>query len=209
MRGTATYARPMTRDTADATKRELRRALLERRRSLSPAGVAAASQAIEGHLRTLPELAPGRDRTLLLYAADPDEVALDGLITTPPAGWTVLLPRVEGGAIVAVPHRSEQGLVVGHRGIREPLGDAVDAAAVDVVIVPGVAYSPSGERLGRGAGMYDRLLPGLGRAVRIGVCMEEFVVDALPVEPHDAVVDLVVTDASVRRNAATGRTSSA
>jgi 5-formyltetrahydrofolate cyclo-ligase len=182
-------------------KHVLRRALLDVRRALPHDVVAAASARIVATLRTLPELAGAG--TVLLYAADPDEVDLDALVERAPTGWRVLLPRVEDGEVVAVPHAPGTPLTVGHRGIREPAGTPVDGSAVDAVVVPGVAFSPSGERLGRGAGMYDRLLPRLERAVRVGVCLERFVRTDLPVEPHDAAVDVVVTDASVRRRADT------
>ena len=192
---------------SDEGKRALRRALLAERRDLARDDVAAASRAVVTALRGLPELA-GR-RTVLLYAADPDEVDLDALIATPPEGWHVLLPRVDDGGIVAVPHGPDAPLVVGHRGIREPAGAPVEPGTVDVVIVPGVAFTPDGGRLGRGAGMYDRLLPSLDGALRIGVCMEPFVRTRLPLEPHDATVDLVVTDASVRRRTADAGTGPA
>ena len=201
----------MTTDGDVATaKRALRRELLDRRRALPVEHVAAASAAVVATLRTLPELAAtaraddGAPRGLLLYAADPDEVSLDALIAAPPAGWRVLLPRVERGAIVAVPCPPGTPLAVGDRGIREPSGDAVGPDAVGAVVVPGVAFTPEGARLGRGAGMYDRLLPLLGGAVRIGVCVEPLVRDVVPLEAHDATVDLVVTDASVRRSPMTG-----
>ena len=193
-----------------SAKRALRDELLAWRRANPSDHIAAASSAVVAALKTLPELAgptpasaagsDGALRGLLLYAADPDEVSLDALITAPPAGWRVLLPRVEHGAIVPVPCPPGTPLATGHRGIREPSGDPVGADAVGAVVVPGVAFTPAGARLGRGAGMYDRLLPQLRGAVRIGVCIEPLVRDALPVETHDASVDLVVTDASVRRS---------
>jgi 5-formyltetrahydrofolate cyclo-ligase len=186
-----------------ATKRDARNGLLARRRSLTDGTVASASQAIVDRLRTLPDLA-GR-RQVLLYASDPDEVSLDDLLDDPPAGWTVLLPRVVDGTILAVPHAPRSPLVTGYRGIREPSGVPIDpataAATIDAVIVPGVAFTAAGARLGRGAGLYDRLLTHLTAAVRIGVCMEAFVVAHLPIEPHDVEVDVLVTDASVRRRA--------
>jgi 5-formyltetrahydrofolate cyclo-ligase len=186
-------------DSSAITKGAVRNELLARRRALPGADVAVASRAIVSALRSLPELAGAQD--VLLYAADPDEVALDALMLAPPDGWRILLPRVVAGAIVPVPHRPDAPLVTGHRGIREPIGDPVAPTVVSAVVVPGVAFTVGCARLGRGAGMYDRLLPGLGSAVRIGVCMERFVQDALPLEPHDAAVDVLVTDASVRRRA--------
>jgi 5-formyltetrahydrofolate cyclo-ligase len=193
------------RDRAAEAKRTARRVLLARRRSLPAPAVAAASDAIVDVLRALPELSGGRSepRHVLLYAADPDEVDLDDLIDHPPVGWTIMLPRVVDGTVVAVPHVPGTPLIAGHRGIREPSGRPLDAAKSDAtiaaVIVPGVAFTAAGARLGRGAGMYDRLLSGLSGAMRIGVCMEAFVVDDLPLEPHDVAMDVLVTDASVRR----------
>lgn len=191
----------VARDVARA-KRALRRDLLAARRALPRDVVVAASDRIVAALRALPELAGAH--ALLLYAADPDEVDLDALVAHAPGGCRILLPRVEDGEVVAVPHAPDASLAVGHRGIREPVGAPVDLATVDVVVVPGVSFGPSGERLGRGAGMYDRLLPRLADAVRVGVCMERFVRDGLPVESHDAHVDVVVTDASVRRRPRAG-----
>ena len=188
-------------DTSDE-KRALRRELLALRRGLAVDVVAEGSRGVIARLHGLPELAePAHASPLnvLLHAADPDEVTLDALIEDPPAGWRVLLPRVEDGDLVVVPHDPGAPLVDGFRGIREPAGAPIDPREVDVVVVPGVAFTAEGGRLGRGAGMYDRLLPRTGGALRIGVCLEPFVRGRLPVEPHDAVVDVLVTDASVRR----------
>jgi 5-formyltetrahydrofolate cyclo-ligase len=65
--------------------------------------------------------------------------------------------------------------------------------AVDLLLVPGVAFTRDGRRLGRGGGFYDRLLaePAL-RAVKIGICFAPQLVTELPVDPHDRAVDFVV-----------------
>ena len=80
----------------------------------------------------------------------------------------------------------------------EPRPDAtfpVDAGEPDVVIVPGLGFTPAGARLGQGGGWYDRFLAGLrSDATVIGVGFAEQVVDELPTESHDAVLDVVVTD---------------
>ena len=66
---------------------------------------------------------------------------------------------------------------------------------VDVVVVPGVAFTADGQRLGQGGGWYDRFLAGLrDDAVAIGVCFEAQILDAVPTEPHDVVLDVVVTE---------------
>jgi 5-formyltetrahydrofolate cyclo-ligase len=74
--------------------------------------------------------------------------------------------------------------------------DNVDPGWPDVVVVPGLAFTADGERLGQGGGWYDRFLPGVrDDCTTIGVCFEPQLVDVLPVEPHDVRLDYVVSDA--------------
>jgi 5-formyltetrahydrofolate cyclo-ligase len=72
---------------------------------------------------------------------------------------------------------------------------AVEATWPDVVLVPGLAFTTTGGRLGQGGGWYDRFLADVRpECTTIGVCFAEQVVDELPIEPHDVAVDIVVTD---------------
>jgi 5-formyltetrahydrofolate cyclo-ligase len=72
--------------------------------------------------------------------------------------------------------------------------DSPDPSAVDLVIVPGVAFTPDGHRLGQGGGWYDRFLAGVRPGTpTVGVCFDVQVVPSLPVEPHDVHVDRVVS----------------
>ncbi len=74
---------------------------------------------------------------------------------------------------------------------------AVDPARVDLILVPGLAFTTDGLRLGRGGGYYDRLLASLPpRTRRIGVCFATQIVATLPTEPHDQRVARVVTELS-------------
>ena len=71
----------------------------------------------------------------------------------------------------------------------------LDAAELDLVVVPGLAFTADGRRLGQGGGHYDRFLPRLrAGCVTIGAAFAEQLVDDLPTEPHDRRVDHVVTD---------------
>ena len=75
-----------------------------------------------------------------------------------------------------------------------------DPAAVDVVIVPGVAFTPSGDRLGQGGGWYDRFLAGVRPScITIGVGFEPQLLDEIPLEDHDLRLDLIVTEAGAAR----------
>ena len=74
---------------------------------------------------------------------------------------------------------------------------AVDFALADLILVPGLAFTKDGARLGRGGGYYDRLLANCPpRTRRIGVCFAAQIVPAFPIEPHDQRVDRVITESS-------------
>jgi 5-formyltetrahydrofolate cyclo-ligase len=109
-------------------------------------------------------------------------------------------PRVEGVELRLHEVRAVEELRSGAAGARyrEPAPEAggiVEASEVDVILVPGVAFTRSGLRLGRGGGHYDRLLARAGaRPVKIGVCFEVQLVETLPVEAHDVRLDAVVTE---------------
>jgi 5-formyltetrahydrofolate cyclo-ligase len=73
--------------------------------------------------------------------------------------------------------------------------DDIEPTWADIVIVPGLAFTLDGGRLGQGGGWYDRFLPDRRRdCLAVGVCFAEQVVDMLPVEAHDVRVDRVVSD---------------
>jgi 5-formyltetrahydrofolate cyclo-ligase len=136
-------------------------------------------------------------RTVMAFVgvgSEPDTEALLDLLNR--EGLSVVLPRIEGGQIVVALHSADNLLIEGAYGIPSPAGPAIDPATIDVVIVPGLAFTLDGRRLGQGGGFYDRFLPLLrDDCAIIGVCFAEQIVDDLAVEPHDRKVQFVVTDA--------------
>ena len=180
-------------------KAALRSTTLGARRRLSPGQRARAAADIVGRLRNLPALEEAG--SVLFYAAMRDEVELAGLVgEIRERGGRTLFPRVRGEELELVVSGDVRGLEPGYRGVREPIGPKVDPAFVDVALVPGAAFDPTGGRLGQGGGHYDRLLPRLAEScVRIGVCFACQLVPHVPREPHDAGVDLVVTDTALYR----------
>ena len=75
---------------------------------------------------------------------------------------------------------------------------AIDFATVDLILVPGLAFTADGHRLGRGGGYYDRLLASCpARTRRIGICFATQIVAALPTEPHDQCVERVITESNL------------
>ena len=85
-------------------------------------------------------------------------------------------------------------LALGRWGIWEPTDEAPllsDYSRLDLVVVPGVAFSSDGKRLGRGKSFYDRFLPLVPRAAFVGVCYPCQVVEQIPADPWDIGMDIV------------------
>ena len=92
-------------------------------------------------------------------------------------------------------------LVPAARGLLEPVGPLLGVTAIadaDVVLVPGLAASVGGDRLGRGGGSYDRVLARVRAGVPIGILLHEDEAGLdVPTEPHDRRVTHTVTPAGV------------
>jgi 5-formyltetrahydrofolate cyclo-ligase len=122
-------------------------------------------------------------------------------------GKTLVLPRVDRdsrGLKLHAVRDLERELVPGVWGIRQPRADCpeISASKLDFVLVPGVAFTRRGERLGYGGGYYDRLIRGFARRPPlIAAAFELQLVPELPTTERDQAVDLVVTEeAEYRRN---------
>lgn len=180
-------------------KRALRRVLLKARKELSPEAYQKGSQQIcnqlwEGILQTkcgaihlfLPHLKqkevnlyPLIER--LLRAGHPvisSKMALEGGLTHHAIGRETLLTR-------------------NHLGILEPsdtppLTNAI-LSTIDVVIIPLLGVDRFGHRLGYGGGFYDRFLPQIPKATRIGLSLLPILEEPLPSEPHDIPLHRVIT----------------
>jgi 5-formyltetrahydrofolate cyclo-ligase len=88
----------------------------------------------------------------------------------------------------------------GQMGFIEAAGPIVTAANIDIAIIPALAISKSGIRLGKGKGFYDKALPKLQPAPSVvGVIFEEELLDVIPGELHDYPVDAVVTPAGITK----------
>ena len=134
--------------------------------------------------------------TVLLYHALADEPDL-GLLLDEALylDKQVLLPVVVGDDLVMSNFKSHNDLKEGAFHILEPQGKTFPTGCydeIDLALVPGVAFDNVGHRLGRGRGYYDRLLPRLSRAYKMGICFPFQLFPAIPSEPHDVLMDEVV-----------------
>ncbi|MCD7721871.1 MAG: 5-formyltetrahydrofolate cyclo-ligase [Prevotellaceae bacterium] len=167
------------------TKQELRQWVRQRKAEHSSEELRQLSLDICNALRRDPRWQASR--TALLYHALPDEVCLSPLIEEGfREGKRILLPVVSGESLQLREYEGEQSLSRGPFGIMEPTGrEFTDLTHIDLALIPALAYDPQGNRLGRGRGYYDRLLPHLARNIYIGVCFPFQLVAAVPHCEHD------------------------
>ncbi len=128
---------------------------------------------------------------VMLYNALPDEVRTSALIARWRDKKTIVLPTVVGDDIVPVALDPDTGFAVGDFNILEPQNTPYEGG-FDLIIVPGVAFDPQGNRMGRGKGYYDRFLVKYPTVKKIGICFDFQLVEEIPAEPHDIRMDEVI-----------------
>jgi 5-formyltetrahydrofolate cyclo-ligase len=187
-------------------KRSIRDELLARRRHLAAETCLGRSLAAQQRLLLVPEFAAAT--VVALYSPVRNEVFTEEIFTAARhSGKTVTYPRVRGTLLEFVEVVDRQQLVPGAYGILEPAGSqVVPLAALDLIVVPGVAFDLTGHRLGYGKGYYDRILYER-RGQLVGLCFDFQLVERLPAEAHDVQMDLVVTEKRTLRLAAVGHGS--
>lgn len=174
-------------------KQQLRQYIRTEKAGHTPEERLKESAAIERLLEMHPHFR--KAHTILAYHALPDEVQTKSLLTRWSGEKRFVLPVVKGDELELRIYKGEGNLHAGAFGIPEPEGSAfTDFAELDLALIPGMAFDPSGHRLGRGKGYYDRLLARLRpyRIPTMGICFSYQKVSLVPTEEHDIPMDLVL-----------------
>ena len=186
--------------TAQA-KIALREQMRARLAELGAADIRAKSAAIWERLPLVKEFAAAT--RLLVYVSTGNEVDTHGLIRQLLAmRRQVCVPRFDPTTqsyAVSVLHDFDAELTTGKFGILEPKPEAVRPTALDqinAVLVPGLAFDETGNRLGRGSGHFDRLLRQTS-GVKVALAFDFQILDEVPAEAHDARMDFIVTETRV------------
>lgn len=175
-------------------KKQLRQ-LIRQRKSECPIperierskAVIAALEADEDYLKA---------RNVLCYWSLPDEVDTHDFVIRAAASKRLFLPVVSGDDLLIREFTGVSSLCEGENySIPEPAIGSVQASIsdIDLVVVPGVAFDRKGGRMGRGKGFYDRLLQG-SDVVKIGICFGFQLVDEVPMQEHDILMDKVISE---------------
>jgi 5-formyltetrahydrofolate cyclo-ligase len=153
-------------------------------------------------LAALPEFATAR--TLIVYAAMRKELDPSPLVLLARSqGKAIGLPRMEGDVLRLHTYEPHDALEDNGYGVYEPSANAPRIAPerVDFIVVPALALDPRGHRIGYGRGFYDRLLPTLPQAFKVGVAYDFQLIAEAPNDAHDVPMNCVVTDVRVLRPA--------
>ena len=176
-------------------KKQIRREVTARLRAMSEAERAAASERIQRRVLGTEEYRSAQ--TLLLYLHMPTEPDTDAIIRQAlKDGKAVYVPKcVSKTEMIAVRIRSFSDLAPGAYGILEPIdcSETVEPDALDCILVPCVAASEDGRRLGHGAGYYDRFLEGNADKT-VCVCFSAALREDIPMGENDLCMHRVITE---------------
>ncbi len=199
---TESATEPSTEARPTEQKDALRAAYRALRKGIAPDVRKKANKAILNKLSASQAVA--RAKVILIYAATPNEPGLDDLISSlTRAGKKVAVPRMTktpGVMTLWVVRHVDALMAIENSPIRNvdvTRASPLEPKDIDLVLVPGVAFTRTLGRLGQGGGYYDRLFPRLRENVkRIGIAYEVQFADEIPIEAHDVPMHAVVSEAS-------------
>ena len=174
-------------------KKALRKIIKVRVSAISPEERKKREETLHNNLFSMPEFLAAE--SVMLFANLPDEIDTFSLIDKCFAmGKKVFLPVINGDDMTVAEFTGEYR--VGRYDIKEPSlltpnSSLLTPNSIDFVLVPGVGFSPSGYRLGRGKGYYDKFLSKYSNLFTVGVCFREQYFLDIPTEPHDIPMNKV------------------
>lgn len=176
-------------------KKILRGEIRAKRRLIAPETRGAKDKAITAKVLSLEEYK--RAETVFCFVSYGGEPETRGIIADIlKQGKRLCVPRcLDGGLMEYVVIDSLSRLRVGYKGILEPEEGLpmLEPSDIDMAVVPGLAFTAEGKRLGQGGGFYDRFMEKTN-AFTCGVCYREFLLEDIPTEGFDKKVSAVVTD---------------
>ena len=188
-----------TSEKSMETKKQIRTEILKRRSALSKDEVADKSRAICRKIVSCEQFVQAE--SILLYLDFNHEVET-GLIWEKAQKMRkhVAAPRLIGSQMVFARIQSEKDLIPGKWGIPEPKKNCPVIREHDsrtVVIMPGVAFDCSRNRIGYGGGYYDRYFAGYDSVYKIAAAYDLQIVEQVPAEPFDLKPDCIVTESHI------------
>jgi len=176
------------------TKKEIRQQVLKMRRDMTEEQVMELSELICNKIR---ETAAYKEaEKICLYMPIDNEVDVTMLAHQ---AWTegksLWLPKTNGTVMDFFKFDQDTSFVTGAYGMLEPVSEEVlEMDGRTLVLMPGVAFSYEGGRIGYGGGYYDKYLHGHTECKTIAVCYGFQILDELPLEEHDVKPDMIICE---------------
>jgi 5-formyltetrahydrofolate cyclo-ligase len=181
-------------------KKIIREKLKERRKSLSEIDRERKSHKAYEKLIALEEMKNAKK--VLVYISTGEELVTHFMVRRfLEMDMTVYVPKTEPDSIIACRLDHWDDLEFGYQDILEPkeVIEIIHPKEIDLILVPAVAFTKKGERIGMGSGYYDRFLARTD-AFKVGLAYEDQIIDEIPVEDHDIHMDIVITDENIYKN---------
>lgn len=181
-------------------KKLLRKEIRQRILQIEADARLTSAQQVWQSVENLPQFKSAR--TILAYWSMDDELETPPFIMKWCGDKKFYLPSIQGEELELRPFDGVKAMADGPQfGIPEPTTAPLqDLDCIDLVLVPGRAFDVRGHRLGRGKGFYDRLLPRMASAFRLGIGFDCQLTSEVPSEPHDCVMDAVICGNTVITN---------
>jgi len=180
-------------------KEKLRKEIKNKRRKQSKEGNRKKSKEIKERLFQFKEFKDSK--TVLFYISYNGEVFTHDMILESFYKKNIIVPvsNPADHSLTLSHIKSWEELSIGSYGILEPRVEKrrkTDIKDIDLIIIPGVAFDRSGNRLGHGKGYYDKLLKKT-KVTTIGLCFEFQLLEKIPMEVHDESVDIIITEKGI------------
>lgn len=184
----------MCADPLKQAKAALRQRLKAALAAISPADQQAASARIVSRLWSRPAVQAAQ--SVFVFISHGPEVHTHDLIDRMlAAGKSVFVPKIVGKTgMIAAPFQAWDQLRPAQLGILTPISDQAHEGPVDLAVTPGLGFTVRGQRIGYGAGYYDRWFASHSVGTRIAVAFEAQIVEDMPTEATDLPVDEIITE---------------
>lgn len=179
----------------NSEKTSLRKLLLGRRDNLSADFMKIASKQIQKNLKRIESYREAQ--TIASYYSIGSEVRTQDIMQEIISdGKTLALPKIDNGMLVFYNVKKFEDLEKGEFGIMEPKQNCSVVDKFDIILVPAVAMTRAGQRLGYGKGFYDRFLAGKN-ITSVALTYSRLVVKHIPRSDNDVQINWVVTEDQV------------
>lgn len=188
--------------TIKEQKQLIRKDVLAKRAALTESEIADISSGIFAMLQKLPQI--DKANTVMGYLAFGNEINIDKVLqSSGVSGKNICVPYItdtEKYIMQACYLNDFNAVCKDNFGIRTPQKlDICKADAIDVILVPGAAFSVSGQRLGLGRGYYDKFLAKATNAIYIGIAADYNFLPTLPTASYDVNMHYIVTPTTIKQ----------